>query len=361
MKALCIYAGQQARQRLSQQGLSAAEVGVIPAAAGGPKGLILGSLDRFIFNEWLPTSQQAVDLVGASIGAWRMATACMPDSQAGLLRLEKDYIHQHYELRPGEKFPSAQQVSDSFRENLDVFYGGSIESLLLHPRYRLHVLTSRGKGLLKREHPVLSLLGYGAAFLCNVFHRKAMGALLERVVFSSSGALPFGAQDYPTRHLSLTPGNFMDVLQASCAIPFVLKSVHDIEGAPSGAYWDGGITDYHLHLDWKTSASSAKQGGLVLYPHFQKSVVPGWLDKQLKWRHKATSFLDNTVVLAPNPEWVRTLPNGKLPDRQDFSTYGQDLQSRVKVWLAAVSASEQMADEFAAWLRQPQMSEVQNL
>jgi len=26
-----------------------------------------------------------------------------------------------------------------------------------------------------------------------------------------------------------------------------------------------------------------------------------------------------------------------------------------------VSASEQMADEFAAWLRQPQMSEVQDL
>jgi hypothetical protein len=98
-----------------------------------------------------------------------------------------------------------------------------------------------------------------------------------------------------------------------------------------------------------------------LYPHFQKSVVPGWLDKRLKWRHKATSFLDNTVVLAPNPEWVKTLPNGKLPDRQDFSTYGQDLKSRVKVWQAAVSASEQMADEFAAWLRQPQMSQVQDL
>ena len=264
MKALCIYAGPQARQRLSQHGLSAADIGVIPAAAGGPKGLILGPLDRFIFNEWMPTSQQPVDLVGASIGAWRMATACMPDSRAGLLRLEKDYIHQHYELRPGEKFPSAQQVSDSFRENLDVFYGGSIESLLTHPRYRLHVLTSRGKGLLKREHAVLSPLGYGAAFLSNVIHRKAMGALLERVVFSSSGALPFGTHDYPTRHLSLTSDNFMDVLQASCAIPFVLKSVHDIEGAPSGAYWDGGITDYHLHLDWKTNASNAKQSGLVL-------------------------------------------------------------------------------------------------
>jgi len=66
-------------------------------------------------------------------------------------------------------------------------------------------------------------------------------------------------------------------------------------------------------------------------------------------------------VFAPNPEWVETLPNGKLPDRQDFSTYGQDFQSRVKVLQAAVSASAQMADEFAAWLGQPQMSKVQDL
>jgi hypothetical protein len=180
-------------------------------------------------------------------------------------------------------------------------------------------------------------------------------------VFSSSGHLPFGTQDYATRHLALTPNNFMDVLQASCAIPFVLKAVHNIEGAPSGAYWDGGITDYHLHLDWQNSAHPEQHRGIVLYPHFQKSVVPGWLDKTLKWRHKATSFLSNSVVLAPNPEWIKTLPNGKLPDRNDFSTYGQDLQSRVKVWKAASSASQQLADEFAQWLRQPHMAKVQDL
>jgi hypothetical protein len=139
--------------------LSASDVGVIPAAAGGPKGLILGPLDRFLFNEWLPSSEQAIDLVGASIGAWRMATACLPDSKAGLLRLEHDYVHQHYELKPGQKFPSAQQVSESFRENLDLFYGGLIAPLLNHPRFRLHVLASRGKGLLSREHAVLSPLG----------------------------------------------------------------------------------------------------------------------------------------------------------------------------------------------------------
>ena len=359
MKALAIYAGPQAKQHLALLGLSASDVGVIPAAAGGPKGLILGPLDRFMFNEWLPTSQQPIDLVGASIGAWRMATACLPDSSAGLLRLEHDYIHQHYELKPGEKFPSAQQVSDSFRENLDLFYGGLVEPLLNHPRFRLHVLASRGKGLLQQEHPILSPLGYGGAFLSNLISRKAMGASLERVVFSSAGSLPFGTQDYATRHLPLTSSNFMDVLQASCAIPFVLKAVHNIQGAPIGAYWDGGITDYHLHLAWNKRPE--RTASLVVYPHFQKAVIPGWLDKGLKWRHKATAYLDNTLVLAPNPEWVKTLPNGKLPDRTDFATYGQDLQARVKVWKAATSASQQLADEFAAWLQKPNMASVQDL
>jgi len=365
MKSLCIYAGPKARQLLERQGLSPSDVGVIPAAAGGPKGLILGPLDRFLFNEWLPQSQQTIDLVGASIGAWRMATACMSQSREGFLRLEHDYIHQHYELKKGEKYPSAQQVSNTFRESLDEFYGGHIAQLLSHPRFRLHILTSRGKGILQNENSLLTPLGYGLAFALNVVHRKWMGALLERVVFSSGQSqLPFSTNDYITQHLQLTEQNFMDVLQGSCAIPFVLKAVQHIHGAPQGAYWDGGITDYHLHLNWQTEATSnskSNTGKLVLYPHFQKAVVPGWLDKSLKWRHGASSFLNHTVVLAPNPEWVQTLPNGKLPDRSDFARYGQDLKARVKVWQAASQASQQMVDDFANWLARPDVSIVQDL
>jgi hypothetical protein len=88
----------------------------------------------------------------------------------------------------------------------------------------------------------------------------------------------------------------------------------------------------------------------VLYPHFQQNVVPGWLDKALKWRHGATAFLDHTVVLAPNPEWIKTLPNGKLPDRTDFTRYATDWAGRVKVWTAAAAASQQLTDEFGAWV-----------
>jgi hypothetical protein len=99
----------------------------------------------------------------------------------------------------------------------------------------------------------------------------------------------------------------------------------------------------------------------VLYPHFQKQVVPGWLDKSLKWRHLATARLDSVLLLAPNPEWVRSLPNGKLPDRTDFATYGQDLQARIQVWTRAARASQQLADEWADWLRRPDPARVETL
>jgi len=383
MKALCLYAGPLARQQLQRHGLQAGDVTTIPAAAGGPKGLILGALDRFIFGAWLARTSQEVHLVGASIGAWRMATACLDDPAAAFQQLEYDYIHQHYEFRPGNKLPPAELVSERFGQSLKDFYGGRVHQVLAHPRYRLHIMTSRGRHLLGREHGLRTPLGYLGAFLTNTLHRKAMGGWLERVVFStpdgarpgaSCAPLPFATDDYRTRQLRLDAANFYPALQASCSIPFALKAVHHIPGAPPGAYWDGGITDYHLHLNYAAVATSMNrvagdghppeaqgQKGLVLYPHFQKSVVPGWLDKSLKWRHHATHHLDTMVLLAPNPEWLKTLPNGKLPDRTDFTRYGNDLAGRVKAWSGAVQASAQLADEFQAWLEKPDMGQVQAL
>ncbi|MRD49774.1 phospholipase [Caenimonas koreensis] len=361
MKALRIYAGPTARRHIEQHGLLARDVGVVPGAAGGPKGLILGPLDRFIFGEWLAKSSQPVHLVGASIGAWRMATACLSDSVTAFHRLETDYIAQDYELPPGRKSPTAEHVSEQFGKNLQSFYGGRIGEVLSHPRYKLHIVTSRGRHVLRREHGVGTPLGYFGAFLTNSVHRKAMGAWLERVVFSTSSDLPFATGDYRTRQVALSEANFQPALQASCSIPFVLKAIHDIPGAPPGAYWDGGITDYHLHLNYNAAMSEGKCEGLVLYPHFQRAIVPGWLDKGLKWRHGATHFLDNTVVLAPDPEWVKSLPNGKLPDRTDFTRYGVDLAARMKAWTAGASASRQLADEFAQWLSKPDASKVEPL
>lgn len=357
MRALHIHAGPKALAHIQQHGLEPAHIGVIPGAAGGPKGLILGALDRFIFGHWLAQSQQAVDLVGASIGAWRMATACLDAPIEAFEALEDAYIQQHYAVLPGQKKVTAQQVSDAFAANLAQFYGGRIDQVLSHPRYRLHIVTSHGRHILRREHPLATPLGYAGAYLSNALHRPALGAWLERVAFSAQAhELPFDVSDFRTRQTALNADNFMAALQASCSIPFALKAVHDIPGAPRGAYWDGGITDYHLHLHWTPPAAASPASpdrAIVLYPHFQKNVVPGWLDKALKWRHGASPFLDHTVVLAPNPAWVKTLPMGKLPDRQDFFTYQNDLAGRIRVWRQAVQASEQLAQEWAQWLASP--------
>lgn len=363
MQALKLYAGPRALERIRRQGVSASDIRAIPAAAGGPKGLILGPLDQYIFGTWLPKSSQPVDLVGASIGAWRMATACMSDPMAGYRRLSHDYIHQHYDLEPGQRMPPPQRVSAEFGRNLHLFYDGHVAALLSHPRYRLHILTTRGRHLLGREQRLRTPIGYLGATLSNAVSRRAMGAWLERVVFSSRAEgpeqrLPFLTGDYRTRSLHLEEKNFFPVLQASCSIPFVLEAVHDIPGGPPGAYWDGGISDYHLHLNYAGALDRDGDSGIVLYPHFQKAVVPGWLDKPWRWRHRASHFLDDMLLLAPNPDWVRSLPNAKLPDRKDFTHYGNDLAGRVRAWQTAVDMSQRMADEFDNWLARPDPSRV---
>jgi hypothetical protein len=353
VRALRILAGKQAMAHLQGQGLSAADIAVIAGAAGGPKGLILGPLDRFLFGHWLQSSNQPIDLVGASIGAWRLASACLNQPEAALQKLEHDYIHQHYQLPAGQRRPSAKQVSEQFSQSLNDFYAGRLDEILNHPRYKLHVMTSHGKHLLSREGAWRTPAGYALAYLFNACSRRLLGHWLERVVFSSPNSaglpaeLPFHTRDFPTLHYPLNADNFMPAVQASCSIPFMLQAVHDIPSAASGAYWDGGITDYHLHLDY-----SARKG-LVLYPHFQAQVVPGWLDKAWKSRHRATDFLDQMILLCPSDAWIASLPNSKLPDRSDFLTYGQNLAARVKVWQQAVDAAQQLSDEFQTWLENP--------
>ncbi len=357
MKALTIHAGPRARSRLGETGtLRASDVRAVPAAAGGPKGLTLNPLDQFIFGEWLPATDHTVHLLGASIGAWRMASACLADPAAAFAQMADDYIRQEYEHAPGKQ-PKARHVSEVFGAKLAERFGERSAEVLTHPRYRLHVFTSRGRHIMRREGRLRTPLGYLGAFATNAVSRKAMGGWLERVIFSDPrDAMPLHLHDYRTHSVVLDDANLQPSILASCSIPFWLEAVHDIPGAPRGAYWDGGITDYHLHLNY-----ASMHEGLVLYPHFQKTVIPGWLDKAFKHRHRATEHLDNVVVLAPDPEWVKTLPNAKLPDRNDFKHYGDDVAGRVKAWTRAVQESERLRDEFADWVGGRLQIEVQAL
>jgi hypothetical protein len=339
-----------ARRHLREQGLQANQVGLIPAAAGGPKGLLLNGLDRHLFGHWLQGSQE-LHLVGASIGAWRMATACLPgDADANFRAMAEAYVSQRYDERmPGQRRMPAREVSARFERTLAQQFAGREAQLLNHPRHRLHIVTSHGRTrLLLQEGRWRTPLGYLGAYAANALRRRWLGRFLERVVFSDSRtALPLALHDFPSRSVRLDAENVRPALLASCSIPFWLAAQDHLPGAPRGAYWDGGITDYHLHLDYRPLQQTTAP--LVLYPHFQSSVLPGWFDKALRHRHRPTAFLDNLVLLTPTPAWIARLPGAKLPDRNDFLQL--ETAERQRRWRIAVAESERLVDAFVTLTR----------
>lgn len=345
VQALQVHAGPTAREHLRRHGLQPHDIRVVAGAAGGPKGLILLPLDAFIFGHWLPQGGHAVDLVGASIGAWRMASACLPDPVAALQRLGHDYIHERYGSVKG-RMPSATEVTQQFSQTLHRHFGDGVEAILTHPQFRLTLLTSAGQGPLRHPRRWSMGPGFAAAVALNAIDRRLLGHLLRRCGFNARGQAPGWLSDgLRDDWVRLEPSNFEPALLASCSIPFWLDPVFDIPGAPPGAHWDGGLTDYHVHLPY-----GRLEEGYALIPHFQPRLIPGWLDKPLRHRHGATSALDRAIVLCPSPEWARSLPAGKIPDRSDFKRHLHEPQRREQLWQQALAASHQLADEWAQLL-----------
>jgi hypothetical protein len=365
---LRVIAGPFARRRLGEEGLRPEQIVAVAAAAGGPKGLMLGPIDRYVFGEFLLRASQPVDLIGASIGCWRLAAACCRDPAAKLRAFSEAYIGQHYRIPPGRRRPDPSEVSASFARGLEHFFGPFLPQLVQHPRYRLHVLTSLGVGLLGFAAQAGSrtlAAAFAAAWVANAIARSALAGFLRRVVFlpSAQRAAQSPAQhpgidwrDYPHHQVELSVTNVLPAMQASCSIPMVLDPVHNIPGAPAGPHWDGGLTDYHLHLDYREL-----RPGLVLYPHFHPMLIPGWLDKAWASRHRASPKLDNVVVLAPAEGWIAQLPDGRFPDRGDFERFAHDPRTRMQRWRQVLSHSQALADALEAFVRDPGCIRVEAL
>lgn len=333
-EVLVVRAGARARRHLREQGLSPAHIAAIPAAAGGPKGLALLALDRFLFGHWFKGEKFQPLLVGASIGAWRMACAAQPDPVAALDRLADAYTAQHYPPKP-----TPHDVSrECERIVLEVL--GHAPQL----SERLCVITSRSRGLL---HDRYSGPRFAAAALANAAARRHLAPFFERIVFSGA-PLPWDPFDgFGLARVALSDANRAQALLASGTIPLLAEPVRDIPGSARGLYWDGGIVDYHVFWPWNTLP------GLVLYPHFIDSIVPGWLDKSLPWRRARGVRLDNLVLLAPSAAFRSRLPGGRLPERQDFYRFGVDHAARIGAWKRAMRECELLAEAFQAFTRDP--------
>ena len=321
----------------------------MPAAAGGPKGLALIPFDRRFALEWLPAMTR-VELVGASIGAWRMAALAQVDGVGALARLQQAYVHgQNYAPRP-----SAATVGDTIREIARAVLGSAPPSW--RAGVSLDVLVARSRGPLTGRN---SRAAFARAAVANAFARARLAGHFERIVFHAGmpSTLDQPHDRFGLVRVAMDASNAEDALAASASIPIVSAPVADIAGAPPGDYWDGGMIDYHLLLP------HARHDGIVLYPHFVPHVTPGWLDKFLPWRSRprAHPWLDNVVMIAPSRALLDRLPNRKLPDREDFYRYGQDHAARIRDWERAIAECERVADAAMQWLARPDPSLVRPL
>lgn len=360
MADVAIQAGPRALAHIRANGLSANDITIVPGAAGGPKGLGLAKLDEWLFADWLPTSfatrTKPINLIGASIGAWRFASVCKgapggvfssQATRAGLRALADAYCEQRY-----PKNTNAAFVSGTARDLIRDLFVGQIGDVLSHPHYRLNLLAVRGKGLLARDVPGRTHVGFAAATVANLGGRRHLRHFLDRVWFTANspetsapiGVSPlFAAQfdAFHTDYATLTETNFSDALVSSGSIPLVMQGVSNIVGAPRGTYWDGGIIDYHLSLPY------AAHAGLTLYPHFTHTITPGWLDKAVPWRRARGHDLDSLILISPTADYLARLPNARLPDRGDFKRYADDADTRIKHWRTAMAESERLRDEVA--------------
>jgi hypothetical protein len=345
-----IRGGPRAIAHVRENGLSPGDIGCIPAAAGGPKGLALIPLDRLLYREWLRDAT-GIELVGASVGAWRMAALAQPDPVAALDRLEHAYVReQKYTVKPGP-----DEVSRVIRKVAAAVLGGA-GSVPTRPGVALTIITSRARGCLTATE---SKAAFARAMLSNAVSRSWLASHLERVLFHS-GEPSFLRKAYDAfglERITLDAHNAEDALLASGTIPLLCSPVRDIHGAPRGFYWDGALVDYHLLLPypWLQDGGAGGRTRVVFYPHFSTQVTPGWLDKHLPWRRHATAhpWLDNVLVIAPSPGFLARLPNRKLPDRNDFYQYGAEQDRRISDWERAISECGRFAEAVVRWLQRP--------
>ncbi|WP_296184183.1 patatin-like phospholipase family protein [Pseudomonas sp. UBA1879] len=335
-RALTIKAGQRALARIRDHGLAPADVGIIPGAAGGPKALGIQGLDLALFGEWLPRVERERSLIGASIGSWRFASACLPDPVEGLERLGQLYNEQSF-----AKGVTMAEVTRSCVKMLDDLLQGRDASVLNNAHYRLNVMIVKSHGLLALDHRGGLGLGLGSVIANNLVGRARLSRHFERLILHDARLAPplSALKDFPSRCVPLDVSNLRQALLASGSIPMVMQGVTDIPGVGPGTFRDGGLLDYHLDLPYSGS-------DIVLYPHFTDKIIPGWFDKTLPWRRGDLGRLQDVVLLAPSRDYLASLPFGKLPDRSDFKRFlGKDAE-RQRYWRTAMEQSQRLGDEF---------------
>ena len=148
--------------------------------------------------------------------------------------------------------------------------------------------------------------------------------------------------NYPTHNVTLDKKNLGPALSASGAIPVMMHGIEIETEDGIHLYRDGGMLDYHPIPSqlWPSNE------GIVLYPHFYDYLKWRWFDKFYPWRKVSASKLDNVVIFAPSDDYVKSLPYGRIPSRNDFKRFIKNEPKRLEVWQTAVQRSEELGEAF---------------
>jgi hypothetical protein len=351
MKNLQIQAGPAALLRLRQGGLEPNDVQVMLGAAGGPKWLILSHIDRMLFSSWLPLRTMPLHLIGSSSGAWRFAALTQADPLAAIDRLENGYVNQAY-----SNSPTPAEVTRGAINILDQFLNPEASTRILnHRHFRLSVVTVRPNWLLASTGNKMVSLLMLLAVLLNICRRQYLQLLFQRVFFHDPRQPPplSKKNGFAFQKIPLTLTNLKWAVLASGSIPVVTEGVRKIPGAPENLYLDGGIMDYHLDLPLQLNPQA-----ITLYPHYAPRLIPGWLDKRLKWRKPDSRNLNNTILVTPSPAFIRQLPFRRIPDRNDFLRFKGKDKERIAYWKEAIQTSELLAEELYELLNSGRIAQV---
>ncbi len=335
---LLFLAGKKALSIIRENGLKPDMINVIAGASGGPKWLVLSGLDRVIFPEWLPKKRKKhLFMIGSSIGAWRFA-ALMQDKPLEAIELFRHaYINQRYTSKPSPN----DVTSESYRV-LDAYLDGKgVKNILSHHYMRLNIIAVKSRGILSCDNKFLQGAGLASSALLNLASRKSLGFFFERALFHDRREHPpfYEMNEFPIHRIQLNEQNIRKAIMASGSIPLVMSGISGITGAPAGVYRDGGIIDYHLDIPFPNNDRD-----IVLYPHYCDRIKPGWFDKHLPWRNPDPNNFDNVLLICPSRNFIKELPYGKIPDRDDFINFDND--ARIAYWNKAADLSGHLGDIF---------------
>jgi hypothetical protein len=325
-------------------------VGAVAGPASGPKWLVLAGLDRAMMQAGLvtgPRSGKRRLLVGASAGAWRMmamASRCPQESHGTLLR---GYA--------GQVFPRgvrSEEVTTAYRRMFtELLDDAEIDHLLNHSGVDLALHATRLKGSLPWRRRSVQAPAMFLAAMLNFLSRGGTNLLFQRVLLHTRP--DSFTQKFEGMLVPLTRDNLFPAAMATGTVPFYMEPVRGIPSAPPGSYLDGGMADYHLRQSYLADGE-----GIVLFPHFQERIASNWFDRYVKRRRPLPAVLDNVLQVFPSPEFTASLPGGRLPERDDFFTFVDDPEERIRRWTEAAARSDELGERFLSDLESGRILQI---